>query len=52
MAGKCKFTCEDEVNIRLTEQLIVGTKYTAVQLKLLSAMGGKLDSLDKAIDIA
>ena len=48
MAGKCKFTCEDEVNIRLTEQLIIGTKHTAVQEKL----GGKLDSLDKAIDIA
>ena len=23
MAGKWKFTCEDEVNIRLTEQLII-----------------------------
>ena len=51
MAGKCKFTCEDEVNIRLTEQLIIGTVHTAVQEKLLE-IGGKLNSLDKAINIA
>ena len=50
MAGKCKLTCEDEVNIWLTEQLIVGTEHTAVQREVM--MGGNLDSLDKAIDIA
>ena len=51
LASKCKFTDVMETNIRLTEQLIVGTRHREVQEKLLEK-GDALDSLDTALDIA
>ena len=50
-ASRCKFTDVMETNIRLTEQLIVGTRHREVQEKLLEK-GDALDSLDMALDIA
>ena len=51
IAAKCKFTDLMETNIRLTEQLIVGTKHVEVQEKLLEK-GDALASLEAAMDIA
>ena len=51
LAAKCKFADILEVNTRLIEQLIVGTKHVAVQEKLLEK-GDALASLDAALDIA
>ena len=51
IAAKCKFTDLMETNIRLTEQLIVGTKHVQVQEKLLEK-GDALASLEAAMDIA
>ena len=47
IAAKCKFTDLMETNIRLTEQLIVGTKHVEVQEKLLEK-GDALASLEAA----
>ena len=51
LAAKCKFTDILETNIRLIEQLIVGTKHVQIQEKLLEK-GDSLSSLDAALDIA
>ena len=51
LAAKCKFADILEVNTRLIEQLIVGTKHVAVQEKLLEK-GDALANLDAALDIA
>ena len=51
IAAKCKFTDLMETNIRLTEQLIAGTKHVEVQEKLLEK-GDALASLEAAMDIA
>ena len=48
MAEKCKFANE-EVSVRQTEQLIIGTRHATVQEKLLE-MGSNLDGLEKALD--
>ena len=49
-ATKCKFRDTTEVGERLIEQLIIGTRHTKVQEKLLEK-GEKL-TLDTAIDVA
>ena len=51
MAEKGTFANEEEVSVRLTEQLIIGTRHATVQEKLLE-MGSNLDGLEKALDIA
>ena len=51
IAEKCKFKDLIETNIRLTEQLIVGTKHVEVQEKLLEK-GDALAGLEAAMDIA
>ena len=51
ITAKCKFPDLMETNIRLTEQLIVGTKHAEVQEKLLEKRDA-LASLEAAMDIA
>ena len=51
ITAKCKFTDLMETKIRLTGQLIVGTKHVEVQEKLLEK-GDALASLKAAMDIA
>ena len=51
VASKCKFSDAAETDTRLMEQLIIGTRYKAVQEKLLEK-GDRLSSLDEAMDIA
>ena len=51
LAAKCKFSDATEVETRLMEQLIVGTRFKAVQEKLLEK-GDSLSSLDAALDVA
>ena len=51
MAKKCKFVDSSEVDFRLVEQLIVGTRHKSVQEKLLEK-GDTLSSLDAALEIS
>ncbi|XP_065176961.1 uncharacterized protein K02A2.6-like [Sycon ciliatum] len=51
LAVKCKFADAGEVNTRLLEQLIVGTRHKTVQEKLLEK-GDQLSSLDEGLEVA
>ena len=51
LAVKCKFKDVAEINTRLLEQLIIGTRHKSVQERLLEK-GDQLKSLDEALEIA
>ena len=51
MAMRCKFADEGELQLRIVEQLIIGTRHAYVQERLLE-LGDGLTSLDSALDVA